>query len=395
MKLDESQKGAIKMALSKSVCVINGGAGTGKTSIISRIVDDIEKSGGSVELCSFAGKAAARIREATHHEASTIHSMLAYMGDAGFARRSLSGCSVIVDESSMVPSELLYEIVKRNPSKLVLVGDEAQLPPVGNGQPFKDIIAKRPDLVATLTTCYRNKEAVFAAAYRVRSGEMPEMDSESAEEKFHIRTQRSESDTHKFVLDAVRNGEVDFSKDIILCCRNGSGDSQPCSVKAMNSDIKAIVNPSESRMAVNDRVICGKNHPELDVWNGTTGYVQAIDEDGSMYVKLDFPAIDVSASVGGNTVYRDSVLIEKKNMKDWSLAYALTTHKSQGSQYRKVFFVCLNHDVSAGLLDRSMVYTAITRARSECVVAGEFTALRRAVGIVPAKRTVLQQLFKV
>lgn len=380
--LDETQLEAVDYAINHRFAIINGGAGVGKTSIVRAICDSFK---GKVSLCAFAGKAAARLREATDHEASTIHRLLGFIGDEnGFTRKTLENETVVIDEASMVSSEILYEIVKRNPSRLVLVGDEAQLPPVGSGQPFHDLIKSVPDAVRTLKTCYRNREAVFAAALAIRKGHIPSA-KRSENECYDAVSLRDDRTTHDFILDSVRNGRIDFDQDIILCCRNGETIADPCTVKSLNADIKAIVNPSKeytSRIESGDRVICTKNSADLDVWNGTTGRCHAFDSGRNMWVELDFP------NANGET----TVLIPREKVKDWSLAYALTVHKAQGSQYRKVYMAVLRRDESI-LLDRKMIYTAVTRARKECVIVGDMGAYSRAIMSVTHKKTVIQEII--
>lgn len=360
---------------------------THNTTIIKSIADTLTNAGKAVELCAFAGKAAARLKEATGHEACTIHRMLDYRGDFGFTRKSLRGSTVILDEASMVSSDLMAEIVRRNPDRLILVGDEAQLPPVGSGQPFHDIVHLFPDRVRTLTTCYRNREAIFNAALKIRQGVAPELSAKSESELWDVQNIRDIRVTHGRILDLVRTGEVDFDEDIILCCRNGESDGDTeCSVVAMNRDIKNIVNPNaahEPKIEPGDRVINTKNHPELDVWNGTTGKCDRFDTDGGMWVELDYP----------NAAHESFVLIPRKQVKEWQLAYALTVHKAQGSQYRKVFFVCTRRD-TAQLLDRPMLYTAVTRAKSECHIIGDITAFYAAINATERKLTVMQELNK-
>lgn len=386
-KFDESQLGAIQFALDHNFCVINGGAGAGKTSLIKSIADTLTERGISVELCAFAGKAAARLKEATGHDAGTIHRMLEYRGDFGFSRHTLKGITVIVDEASMVASDLMAEIVKRNPERLVLVGDEAQLPPVGSGQPFHDIVHLFPEKVRTLTTCYRNAEAIFEAALKIRRGVAPELGKKSENELWDVEDIRDLRVTHNRVIEAVRSGEVDFDEDIILCCRNGESDGETeCSVVSMNRDIKSLVNPNDDgtdRIKPGDRVINTKNHADLDVWNGTTGKCDRFDSDGAMWVELDYR----------NCHKEDFVLIPKKQVREWQLAYALTVHKSQGSQYRKVFFVCTRRDIMA-LLDRPMLYTAVTRAKKECHILGDTAAFYKAINQTENKLTVMQELYK-
>lgn len=382
-KLDESQMAAVQFACDHSFSIINGGAGCGKTTLIQAICESI---GSTVQLCAFAGKAAARLKEATGHDAGTIHRMLHYMGEEqGFTLKSLRGSTVILDEASMVSSDLMAEIIKRMPDRLVLVGDEAQLPPVGSGQPFHDLIALKPDIVKTLTTCYRNKEAIFQSALSIRNGMTPPPNAKSEQELWDVRNISDPRVAHREILKTIERGEVDFNTDIILCCRNGEKEgSNDCSVVGFNQDIKDILNPNPDgsyKIAPNDRIINTKNCSELDVWNGTTGRCREFDTAGAMWVDLDFPKGDGEKKV----------LIPKKQIKDWQLAYALTVHKSQGSQYRKVFFIVAKRD-AMNLLNRPMVYTAVTRAKRECHVIGDASSFSRAVGTIDHKMTVIQEI---
>ena len=383
--LDEKQMAAVQFALDNSFCIINGGAGCGKTTLIKAICDSLK---GDVDLCAFAGKAAARLKEATGHDAGTIHRLLKYMGDGmGFTLKTLVSRTVVLDEASMVSSDLMGEIIKRNPKRLILVGDEAQLPPVGSGQPFHDIIKLCPEKVQTLNVCYRNREAIFSAALNIRNGEIPPMDAKTDAETWRVQSIRDPREAHNEILRAVRADEIDFDSDIILCCRNGDGDGETeCSVIALNRDIKDIVNPNEDgsyKVAPGDRVINTKNHAELDVWNGTTGKCDKLDSDGAMWVRLDYK----------NSAGEDYVLIPKKEAREWQLAYALTVHKSQGSQYRKVYFVVSRRD-QMNLLSRPMVYTAVTRAKKVCTVVGDVQAFHNSIRTVVRKLTVMQEVSK-
>lgn len=383
--LDEKQMGAVQFALDNSFSIINGGAGCGKTTLIKAICDSLK---GEVELCAFAGKAAARLKEATGHEAGTIHRMLGYQGEGrGFTLKTLRGKTVVLDEASMVASDLMGEIIKRNPARLILVGDEAQLPPVGSGQPFHDIIRLCPEKVQTLNVCYRNREAIFSSALCIRNGEIPPMDEKTEAETWHVQSIPDPRAAHAAILRVVKSGEVDFATDIILCCRNGDSEGETeCSVVSFNRDIKDIVNPNEDgsyKIAPGDRVINTKNHSELDVWNGTTGECDKLDSDGAMWVKLDYP----------NAAGENRVLIPKKEAREWQLAYALTVHKSQGSQYRKMFFVVNKRDQMT-LLSRPMVYTAVTRAKCECHVIGDVRTFHNSIRTVQCKMTVMQEISK-
>lgn len=137
-----------------------------------------------------------------------------------------------------------------------------------------------------------------------------------------------------------------------------------------------------------DRVINTKNNPDKDIWNGTTGTVHAIDEDGGMWLRLDIPITDPNRP----EEVKDLVLLNKDEQSHLSHAYALTVHKSQGSQYRQVCFVCLMRD--RFVLNRSLVYTAVTRTKQRCIVAGQVSALAQSMQREKSKRTVIQLLAK-
>lgn len=402
MNLDETQLRAVDMAVSSRFCVINGGAGVGKTTIIKKICEEIP---GDPLLCAFAGKAAARMRDATGLGASTIHRMLGWRGES-FTLGDLKNEVVIMDEASMVSSDIMAEVVKRSPKKLVLVGDQAQLPPVGSGQPFQDIINLFPNRVFTLTKCYRNSEAIFKAAMAIRNGNLPLGYDKTENEMWEAKHTGDAEKTHKFITEMIAkehaNGTYDPAKDIILCPRNGAGDkvtgAPPATVESLNADIMAIVNPRDKdhrgAYKVGDRVINTKNQSDLDIWNGTTGTVHAVYSDGGMIVELDDKIVDSAKSMEkGETQFTKMVSVTKEQAKHFQLAYALSVHKSQGSQYRRVFFVCLGRDQMV-LIDRSMIYTAVTRAKVECHVVGELRAMNDAINTVRNKHTVIQEISR-
>ena len=386
VKFDDSQVIAIAAATSNvGLTVINGGAGAGKTTIIKAICQILERRGCSVDLCAFAGKAAARLREATGHRASTIHSMLAFSGEGlGFTAGNLHGRSVVVDEASMVPSSLLFEITKRDPERLILVGDQAQLQPVGIGSPFHDVIDTLPTVVHTLTTCYRNKEAVFAAASQVRNGELPD-EGKSRNEEFAVMRFDTPEAVHAYIDELVKSCAIDFDHDLVLSPRNGDGEEPAAAtVKSLNASIQALQNPHEEgvKFLAEDRVMCTKNFPKLDIWNGTTGWITRVDGAGKPYFLPD----------DADSEYDEIRLGEKEQQAAITPAWCLTVHKAQGSQYRDVYVVCLRRD-AARLFDRSMLYTAITRAKRKCVLLTD-DGIDRIIGAVRRRNTYLRHLFK-
>lgn len=395
--LDESQQDAVKASVESRGHIITGGAGTGKTTIIKAIVEELDKR---VILMAPTGKAAARLREATGFEAGTIHRELGWDGTA-FRRRDTFSAPVIVDESSMVDSWLMSRLLSYMPPKLILVGDAAQLPPVGCGQPFHDLVKLRPDMVSTLTTCHRAKGAVHVAAQAIREGNVPEARMESGGETFKMIEGGGPERSLKALGEWIRKGAYDPAQDIILAPQYGEaaakeGDlfnaATPLDggIHSINRVVKAIVNPSKSeteKFTPGDRVIINKNFGTEDLWNGDLGTVTDIDTKGMPYVMLDR---DKQRAEDLEDV--QDRLLTKEQVREMGHAYALSVHKSQGSQFRRVFFVMFRKH--AAMLSRSLIYTGVTRAREGCVILGELSAFYMGLNQMQGRRTVLQYLSR-
>lgn len=374
--LNPDQIKAVDYAINKPFAIITGGAGVGKTTIVKEIVKDSESQ---VALCCPTGKAAARLREATERDTSTIHRLLGYNGKT-FSCSNLHGLHIVIDEASMVDSSLMSEIIIRNPDRLTLIGDSAQLPPVGAGQPFHDMVVLRRDLTAQLSICYRATEAIYRAGAAIRSGLQPE-NARTPGEWFDMTGTGDMESTWKYIEQAVDKGEIDWSKDIILCCKNDH-------VKEINKRVLTKFGRDEEspKWQPGDRIICtGKNFAEDDVWNGTTGTITGIDSDKKAWVKGDIPFMNKATGE-----YEAEILWGKGILDTSQHAYALTVHKSQGSQYRKVFFVILGGVYA----NRSLIYTAVTRAKSECHVIGNIGTFRNGINKIGGKWTLLQEFSK-
>lgn len=394
---DETQITAAEYAVRHRFAIVNGGAGVGKTTIIKMIVRGIKKAYPRLEvsLCAPTGKAAARLKEASGIDATTIHLLLGARGDGIFSGGPLTEKAVIVDESSMVDSALLAEIIQRNPARLVLVGDQAQLTPVGHGQPFHDLIQIFPAAVRTLSKCYRNTEAVFQAATQIRNGNVPARSAESDNELWTVVSAPKPEQVQEMITAWARDGYLDFETDIVLCPKNGQrGENdrfQEATVNALNEVLLRIDREkrgeeSGDKFSPGDRVINTVNNAEAQVWNGTTGTVHAVNDENEVFVRLDVPIKD---PVTGE--FKSIVKFDKEMARALRYAYALTVHKSQGSQYRKVIMAVLARD--AFTLDRSLVYTGVTRTRAECVVIGDYHAFAQSIQSVRRKDTVLQMLY--
>ena len=393
---DETQIEAVRYAVSHKFAVINGGAGVGKTTVIRMIVRGIEhtRPNLTVNLCAPTGKAAARLKEASGIVATTIHTMLGYQGNDNFTAGNLESAAVIIDEASMVDSALLAEVVNRKPARLILVGDQAQLTPVGKGQPFHDIIRIYPESVRTLTKCYRNTEAVFHVASLIRNGNLAPRSVTSENETWTFVSEPDPAEVQKLICSWAEDGLLDFERDILLCPKNGEKTEEgypPATVNALNEALLEIDRRKRGtqetgKFISGDRVINTVNNAQKHVWNGTTGTVKSVNWDDEVMVTLDVPYREED----GREI--TEVLFDKEMVKGLRYAYALTIHKSQGSQYRKVIMAILTRDKFQ--LDRSLIYTGVTRTKEECVVIGDYGAFADGISATKTKTTVLQCLMR-
>ncbi len=381
MNYSDEQRTAIHDATERDrLSIVTGGAGTGKTSVIAGICEALSANSDKFELCAPTGKAAARIREVTGYDAHTVHRMLGWCGEY-FTRKKMNGVTVVMDEASMCDAVLMAEVIKRKPWRVILVGDPTQLPPVGKGAPFHDLIRFRPALVSRLTHCFRASAAIAKAAMAVRDGGKVSGADSSGGEKWNLINTGSPIRTHAQIVQWVENSGWDWEQDVILCCRNGT-DEEPgaLTVKGLNLSLVEVANPRDDydKYAPGDRIINLKNCADADVWNGDTGTVSGIDHGGNAWVKMDR---------GG-----EEVQWTKEMLRDTQLAYALTVHKSQGSEFRNVIFGCVKRD--GHMLSKQLIYTAVTRAKKACCVAGEYGAFFSGINQVDRKTTVLQALLR-
>ncbi len=384
--LKVGQVGAYRNALCHRIAVISGGAGTGKTYVLARLARTFEAAGCQIALCSPTGKAAKRIEESLRAqglelEAKTIHRLLYYDGSV-FQRESLSepgerhtsgrdtetdpACDVvIVDEVSMVDVPLMAELLRRidfDRTRLILVGDHNQLPPVGPGNVLRDII--QHELVPTVVL-----DEVVRQAGVLKANSMAILSETIAPTAIN--------DPAWTVVDVFRDAQQIqvYLRDLVLekiPCQLGLDPIQdvqiitpthigPLGTKAINQMMQHLLHGDPGRkFAVGDKVIQTVNDYDLGVMNGTIGRVEAI-EDGA-YV-IDFDGI-------GQRHIKD------EQVHSVQLAYALTAHKAQGSEFPCAVVVCHRSHFFA---DRNWLYTAVTRAAKHCILLGDRWGLRNAV----------------
>lgn len=378
-QLAREQRRAVLSVFEHKVAVITGGPGTGKTTIIRAVVALAKKLNQRVALAAPTGRAAKRMSEACGRQARTIHRLLEFTpGEGGFKydkKRPLDVDLVVIDEASMLDTYLLHALVRALPTDcaLLLVGDIDQLPSVGPGQVLGDIIASGRVEVLRLSKVFRQarESSIIANAHRVNAGELPVAPAHGGDKlvDFYTITANTPVDAQHTILELI--GEripnafgLDPVDDVQILSPMHNGEVG-CS--RLNELIQARFHPGAAPLEhgskvwkVGDKVMQIRNNYDLDVFNGDIGRLVAIDRDAET-VRVDFD--------GRAVTYGFSSLDEL------ILAYAITVHKSQGSEYPAVILPILTQHYV--MLQRNLLYTALTRAKSLVIIVGS----EKAVGI--------------
>lgn len=376
--LGRDQKAALEMALSSPVSVVTGNPGTGKTSIVRFLIEDLEARKMQVALVAPTGKAARRLSESTLRKASTIHRLLEGGGDDGFRRNESSPILadvIIVDEASMVDAPLMHALLRaiKDGSSLVIVGDVDQLPSVGPGQILHDIITSETVPVTRLKEIFRQaaESRIITNAFRINMGEMPEFPASGEASDFYYMEAKDTQDAFHKVSDMVlkhipRRFGYDPKSDIQVLAPMKSG---PCGVNALNDGLQRALSTDalsieryNTKFSMGDKVIQVANNYETGVFNGDMGYVVQVDaEKKRLRVEFD---------VGHVTYGFD-------DLEQLQLAYAMTIHRSQGSEFPAVVIPVLTSHFM--MLQRNLIYTGITRGKKLVVLVGQMKALAMAV----------------
>ena len=386
VRYSDQQRSAIRAAASSGVLLITGGPGTGKTTIVNGILSLLGHMQLRCVLAAPTGRAAKRLTEVTGEEASTIHRLLEAGIDPNTGRmvfnrdedQPLKADAVIVDEMSMVDVQLLHSLLCAIPmnKRLILVGDPDQLPPVGPGFPFGDMLRSNMLPTVRLTDIFRQarESLIVTNAHRINSGELPEL--RRVDRDFFFMRRKSEEELTRLICDLCSTrlpGKMGIPADqiqVLSPTRKG-----PAGTVYLNKLLQKVLNPPDPgkkerqhgdfSFREGDRVMQIRNNYDImwkksdgsavgaGVFNGDIGTITAIDPHAeTLTVTFDDREAEYDFS----------------QLQELELAYAMTVHKSQGSEYRAVILVAWNGPPM--LLTRSVLYTAVTRARELLIVAG-------------------------
>lgn len=377
--LSEEQREAVFDACSNKVFIVTGGPGTGKTTITKAIMLTLKELGLKIKQAAPTGRAAKRMAEATGHSASTVHRLLQFQPDGGFhycEDQKLKADVLIIDEASMVDAHLFVAILRSLPHtcRLILVGDVNQLPSVGPGNVLGDLINSHRVPCAVLTYIFRQAQESFIVvnAHRINQGQFPRQHpSQAPEADFFWIPQENSATVQKLILDSVceripeRYG-LDPLRDIQVLTPMHKGD---VGTQALNVALQERLNPPSphkrelkrkfATFREGDRVIQLKNNYDKEVFNGDLGWIIEADPDEQeLFIEFD-----------GNRV-----IIEASELDELGLAYAVSVHKSQGSEYPAVVMPIVTQHFM--LLQRNLLYTGLTRARELAVLIGSEKAFQ-------------------
>jgi exodeoxyribonuclease V alpha subunit len=379
VELSERQKEAIRTALTHKVSVLTGGPGTGKTTSLRALIRALELAKQSYVLASPTGRAAKRLSEATGRQARTVHRLLEFKPQGGFARNAdhpLDADMVIIDESSMLDLLLTNQLLKAiHPASHVLfVGDVDQLPSVGAGDVLRDIIASGQVPVVRLDVIFRQAadSLIITNAHRVNQGLQPLTPRDAND--FFLFVEDDPDKAADLVVDLVQNRiprrfGFDALNDIQVLSPMHRGS---VGVAVLNTRLQEALNPPDFRkperrlggrvIRVGDKVMQIRNNYDKDVYNGDIGRVKKVDVENQAVV----------VDVDGRQISYDWL-----EMDELVHAFAASVHKAQGSEYTAVVLPLLTQHWM--MLQRNLLYTAITRARRLVVVVGTRKALAIAV----------------
>ena len=373
---DEVQQAAINQALESKIMVLTGGPGTGKTTTTQGIIEAFKARGKQILLAAPTGRAAKRMTEATGMEAKTLHRLLEYNPKDGYKRNDenpLEGDVLIVDECSMIDILLFYNLMKAIPAnmRLILVGDIDQLPSVGAGNVLRDIIDSHQIPVVRLTRIFRQAQTsrIVMNAHAINAGQFPNISNGKQTDFFFIKAEDADS-IPGLIVSLVRDRLSPTygcnPKEIQVLTPMQRGIT---GAGNLNIELQNALNPKGESLTRGgytfrrgDKVMQIRNNYDKNVFNGDIGYITSVDtNERTLSVIYDGKVVEYDVS----------------ELDEITLAYSITIHKSQGSEFPIVVMpVTMKHYV---MLQRNLIYTGITRAKKICVLVGTTKALAYAI----------------
>ncbi len=379
LQLSESQQAAVRTALSQRVTILTGGPGTGKTTTLRTLLEVLDQNGRTYALASPTGRAAKRLAEATDRPARTIHRLLEFKPGEGFGRHEenpIEADMVVIDEASMLDLVLANSLLKAIApgSHLLLVGDVDQLPSVGAGDVLRDLIASGVAAMVRLSTIFRQaaNSLIISNAHRINQGQFPQTRPEATD--FFLFVKDDPEAAADLLVDVVgQRAPARFGLDALDDIQVLSPMYQgPVGVTSLNQRLQQALNPPgrqqvERRLSgrvfrVGDKVMQTVNNYDKSVYNGDIGRITAMDPIGQT----------LTVSIDGLPVVYD--YLEADELVH---AFAISVHKSQGSEYPCVVIPMLTSHYL--MLQRNLLYTAVTRARKVVILVGTRRAIRLAV----------------
>lgn len=389
IELSENQCEALKLAVQAKVMVITGGPGVGKTTLVNSIIQVLCAKKQHVVLCAPTGRAAKRLSETTGIEAKTIHRLLRFNpGTGGFIHNEenpLEGDIFIIDESSMIDQVLAQQLLQAIPQRaaVILVGDADQLPSVGPGRVLRDIISSNAVPVIELTEIFRQaaESRIVIGAHRINQGQLPDFPEEGDKSADLYFIEQQDASKAIGVIKRMVSQSIpsrlgfDPIEDVQILTPMQKGE---LGARNLNQVMQTLLNPRGNQVErfgivfrEGDRVMQTENDYDKEVFNGDLGRIIAIDEvQGEVVVKIDDRRIKY----------------EFRELDALVHAYAITIHKSQGSEYPCVIIPM--HTQHFVLLQRSLLYTAVTRAKKIAVLVGTKKAMGLAVSRADSRERV-------
>ncbi len=378
IQLSETQLAVLQSTLNQRLVIITGGPGTGKTTIIRAIAAMFEAAGISYLLAAPTGRAARRISEITGRPAATLHKMLGFNLSEGFFEHDqdnpLDTEAVVVDEASMVDIGLMGHLVRALPhgARLILVGDVFQLPSVGPGTVLGDLMAAQIIPAFALTEVFRQaaKSPIIANAHRIRQGELPEMapgPEDATLSEFTFIEELQPDKIPNIILSLCRDQiprqfGLNSVTDVQVLTPMHKG---ALGTMALNSMLQKALNPQVKKgeaFSIDDKVMHLRNNYQKEVFNGEIGTVSRLDQEAArLWVTYD----------GREVAY------DEADLDELTLAYAISVHKSQGSEYPVIILPMVTQHYI--MLQRNLLYTALTRAKQMVILIGSPKAVRVAV----------------